>query len=96
MADNIDRLELDKALFASRPVDHLTDIIRSADPRLVAGGIVRMLQLAIVAEDIAAERGVTVTPDDIASYTATHYPELASALEKQITQFICSMVSQEG
>jgi len=87
---------MDKALFEKTGRQHLTDIIRAIDPRILSGAIVAALQAQIVTEEIAREAGVDISPERIVAYSRDNFPFVNDAVEKQISQFICSIASQEG
>lgn len=96
MADNVSRIEQDRALFEKTARDHLAETIVNANPNLVVGVIAKALELQITTDEIARNNGVDITDDMIAEYSYNNQEYIAEQLERSLTAFICSIVSQEG
>ncbi len=96
MADNISRIEQDRALFEKTSRDHLAETIANANPNLVVGVIAKALELQIVTEEIARNNGIDITEDMIAEYSYSNQEYINEQLERSLSSFICSIVSQEG
>ncbi|MFH0765678.1 MAG: DUF2018 family protein [Calditrichota bacterium] len=96
MGDNLDRIERDRALFERTPADQLFYLLKQGDHRIVAKALAKALELQIVTEEIAREAGVDINDDRIAEYIDAHRAHITEQVERSITAFICSIVSQEG
>lgn len=96
MGDKLRRLEMDRALFARGNRQQLVDLIEGCNPNLVAGAITRALELQVVTDEIARERGVEIDDAAVADYCDRRREYLNRQLDRSINTFICSIVSQEG
>ena len=96
MGDSIDRLEASRAMFARGSRQQLAELIERYDSRIITKLITRSLELQIVTEDIAAERGLAVTDEMIAEYSETNREKVNKSVERALMKFISSIVSHEG
>ncbi len=96
MGDKLSRLERDRALFQRGNRQQLLHLITKGNPKLVGGAITRALELQVVTEEIARERGVEIDEDAIAEYIDRHREYVAKEVNRALNAFICSIVSQEG
>jgi len=62
----------------------------------VVGVIAKALELQIVTEEIARNNGIDITEDMIAEYSYSNQEYINEQLERSLSSFICSIVSQEG
>lgn len=92
----MNRLERDRALFDTNARRRLVETISQASPKIVAGAIAKAVELQIVAEDFARSRGVECNPEEVGRYAREHSEEIAEQVDRALTAFICSIVSQEG
>ena len=96
MGDPIDRLESARALYMRGSRQQLVEIIRKYNPQIITGAIARALELQIIAEEIALEKGIDIDEAAIAEYTNRNREKLSKDVELALTSFISSIVSQEG
>lgn len=90
------RIERDRALFERSVKDQLAGTISQANPRLVAGAVVKAVELQIVTEEIAREKGFEIDEEVLAEYVDQHREFVAREVDKALSAFICAIVSQEG
>ena len=96
MGDKLSRIERDRALYASGNRQQLIHLITNGNPQLVGGAIARALELQVVTEEIARERGVKIDEDAITGYIDGHREYVAKEVDRALNAFIYSIVSQEG
>lgn len=96
MGYSLERLDRDRAIFDRNPAEQLVNILKSGDPRNVAQCLARALELQIITEEMARQNGVDVSEAAVNAYLDAHRTYIGEQLERAITAFICSVVSQEG
>lgn len=96
MADHVDRLERDRALFSNNGRRQLMDSLSHADPRAVADTIAKAIELQVVTEELARDHGIDIDEDVVRDYLSKNRQYIDQQVERAITGFICSIVSREG
>ncbi len=96
MADYVDRIARDRALFDDGPRAHLFNLIANGNPHTMTQAVAKLIEMQVITEEIARERGVEVDPDVITEFLVGRQDEIAVQVKRAIMQFIASIVSQEG
>lgn len=96
MGDSVSRRQADQALFGTGNRRHLVEVIKQADPHLVAAVIVKALELQIAAEEFARAAGVEIDEERLGEFIRSRRGMIAEQLDRAVNAFICSVVSQEG
>lgn len=96
MADQLKRIEEDRALYERNVRDHLVETIRVADPRIVARAIVSAIEQQIIAEELLADNHTYINDEIISEFVRGNREYLNKQMERAVNGFICSIVSQEG
>ncbi len=96
MADKLSRLEQDRALFMRGNRQQLVELIKQANPHLVAKAISSAIEMQIVTEEIAREKGIEINDGTIGEYKSSNGEFLEKQVNLAVNSLICSIVSQEG
>lgn len=96
MGDLLKRLDNDRALYMRGPRQQLAEIVKAYSPQTITGAITKALELQVITEEIALERGVDIDENAVAEYAARNREKLSKDVERALTAFIGSIVSQEG
>ena len=96
MADLKSRLESNRALYMRGSRQQLVELIKKYNPNIIAGGIVRTLELLIITEKIAGEHGIEIDDAMIAKFAQQNGEQLDKEVNRALLFFISSIVSQEG
>ena len=74
----------------------LVELIKKYNPNIIAGGIVKVLELLIITEKIAGEHGIEIDDAMIAEFAHQKGEQLDKEVNRALLSFISSIVSQEG
>lgn len=96
MGDQVNRLEADRSLYATGNRKQLIDLLKHANPFVVAGAIAKVLELQLVTEELANDQGLQIDDSSIEKYAIQNRERINKQLDLAINSFICSIVSQEG
>ncbi len=96
MGDRIDRIKRDRALYARGAQNQLFSLIAQGDPRKLTGAVTRLIELKVICEEIAVERGIEIDARVIAEYIEENREHVEEQVRREVTSFISSIVSQEG
>ncbi len=96
MGDQLDRLERDRALFDDAPRQRMSQVIAHANPVIVAGVVIKALEMQVLAEEFARAQGIEPDDEALARFQKRHHKELSEQLDRAMTLFIGAVVSQEG
>ncbi|MDP8239982.1 MAG: hypothetical protein P9X24_12900 [Candidatus Hatepunaea meridiana] len=96
MADQLSRLEQNRTLYMRGSRQQLMEIISKSNLPLVVGSITKAIKLQIITEEIAREQGVEINDEAIAEYAERNWETLEKEVERSLSSFIRSLVSQEG
>lgn len=96
MADQLSRVEQDRALFMKGNRQQLVELIKQANPQLVAAAISTVIEMQIVTEEIAREKGLDIDEEAMADYAQRNREFLTKQVNLAVNSFICDIVSKEG
>jgi len=96
MGDWVDRVESDRALFQPGTREQLANVLARADRRLLTKVIVKLIELQLVTEEVARENGIDINGQRLAEYIDKNRSYVNDQVDRAITSFISSIVSQEG
>jgi len=96
LADQLSRLEQNRTLYMRGSRQQLMEIISKSNLPLVVGSITKAIKLQIITEEIAREQGVEINDEAIAEYAERNWETLEKEVERSLSSFIRSLVSQEG
>lgn len=96
MDDFLKRLDSNRALYMKGARQQLAEIVKTYNPQIITGAITRALELQVITEEIALERGVDIDENAVAEYASRNREKLSKDVDRALTVFISSIVSQEG
>ncbi len=96
MGSSLDRLESDRNLFEPDLRDVLKGMMQNGNPLHLAESVVKALEMQIVTEEIARERGIEITTEDASEYMSRNSVYFQDQVDNAIRLFIASILSREG
>lgn len=96
MGDLVERTDRDRALFERGVRDQLLDLLSNGDRRLLTGAVTRLIELQVATEEAARNAGIEINENTLVQYISDNREYFDMQVDRAITSFIGSVVSQEG
>lgn len=96
MDNSLDRIERDRTLYEQSAQNQLFNLLANADTRMLTKVVGNLIRQQVLVEEMAGENGLEINERTMEEYLDKNRDYINQQVKRATTDFISSIVSQEG